>query len=192
MTETNRATAVDCATEEAPEDEASRLFATESERAWYAFHTRPRCEKKAAGVWQDLSLRHYLPLRLSTPRKRKGQRRYSFEVPLFPGYIFGSCDSSQRLDLMRSGYFVQWIEVVDQKQLLEELSSIYVASRRGAGLTLYPELKRGRKVRVIRGPLVGVQGKISRRKDSFRLVLNVSVLGTAVALQVDMQDVELL
>ena len=84
------------------------------------------------------------------------------------------------------------IDVVDQGQLLEELRQIYLASAGPADLTLYPQLKRGRRIRVVRGPLSGVQGQISSRKETFRLVLNVSILGTAVAAEVDMDDVELI
>ena len=101
-------------------------------------------------------------------------------------------DLLQRLELMRSGHLVRWIEVIDQKLLLEELASVFLASKVGAGLTLYPQLKRGRLVRLLRGSMAGVSGRISRRKDKFRLVLNVTVLGSAVALEVDMNDVELI
>ena len=166
------------------------LSVGDGDRLWYAFHTRPRCEKKAAGACRDMPLRHYLPLRESVTRKGKG--RYSFQVPLFPSYIFGCCDIEERLRLMRTGFMVRWLEVVDQLQLLGELKSIYVASEKGAGMTLYPQLKRGRDVRVVRGPLAGITGKISRRKESFRLVLNVSALGSAVALEVDIDDVEMM
>ena len=76
-------------------------------------------------------------------------------------------------------------------QLLDELASVFLASKVGAGLSLYPQLKRGRLVRLLSGPLSGISGRISRRKDTFRLVLNVTVLGSAVALEVDMNDVEL-
>ena len=172
-------------------EKAERLLSVgDGDRLWYAFHTRPRCEKKAASACRDLSLRHYLPLRESVTRKGKG--RYSFLVPLFPGYIFGCCDGNERLGLMRSGFMVRWMEVVDQLQLLNELKSVYVACEKGAGLTLYPQLKRGRDIRVVRGPLTGITGKISRRKESFRLVLNVSALGSAVAVEMDMDDVEVI
>ena len=170
--------------------QAGKLFVPgEEDRVWYAFHARPRAEKRAAGACLDMDLRHYLPLRQSVTRKGKG--RYSFDVPLFPGYLFGCCDLLERLQLMRSGHLVRWIEVIDQKQLLDELTSVFLASKIGAGLTLYPQLKRGRLVRLLRGPMSGVSGRISRRKDRFRLVLNVTVLGSAVALEVDMNDVEL-
>ena len=171
--------------------EADRLFGPGADnRDWYVFHSRPRCEKKAAGACADLALNHYLPLRESHGRKRQGQRRYSFEVPLFPGYLFGCCDPQERAQLMRSGFLVRWIEVVDQVRLLEELKSVYLASRKGVDLVLYPLLKRGRTVRVVRGPLAGLYGRISRRKRSYRLVLSVSCLDTAVACELDMEDVE--
>ena len=38
---------------------------------------------------------------------------------------------------------------------------------------------------------MGLEGMISKRKENFKVVLNVSVLGSAVAVEVDTQDVEL-
>lgn len=154
---------------------------------WYVFRTRPRREKKAVESLQDVGAPHYLPLRRNVTRKGKG--RYSFLVPLFPGYVFGCCTPGQRLQAMRLGHMANWLEVVDQEQLLEELRQIDVASERGTGLRLFPQLQRGKWVRVVTGPLTGVSGRISRRKECYRLVMNVSVLGTAVAAEVDMGDV---
>ena len=152
-------------------------------------HSRPRCEKKTAESCRDLLIRHYLPLYESS--HRRGKRSYSFDVPLFPGYLFGCCDRGQRVALLRSGYLVRTIDVVDQERLLDELHNIYLACQGGADLTLFPQLKRGRQVRVLRGPLAGVHGRISKRKEALRLVLNVSILGAAVATEVEMEDVEL-
>ena len=53
-------------------------------------------------------------------------------------------------------------------------------------------MKRGRRVRVLRGPLAGISGRISKRKEGLRLVLNISILGTAVGAEMDMDDVELI
>ena len=174
-------------------EQADRLFQPgELDHLWYVLHAKPRCEKKAAKICLDSEIRHYLPVRQSRPKQRKGQRGVSFDVPLLPGYLFACCSAVERLALLRSGYLVRTIDVVDQTQLLEELHQIYLASAGPADLTLYPQLKRGRKIRVARGPLSGVSGRISSRKETFRLVLNVSILGTAVAAEVDMDDVELI
>ena len=161
-------------------------------RLWHVFHARPRCEKKAAGICRDLQLRHYLPLRQSTPRRRKGQRRYSFEVPLFPGYLFGCCDRVERYQMLASDCLVRVIDVVDQQLLLSELRSVYLATHSLVDLALYPQLRRGRHVRAVSGPLAGVVGRIARRKEGLRLVLNVTMLGTAVAAEIEMSEVELL
>ena len=178
-----------CEGGEISERAALLLAPGENGSLWLAFHSRPRCEKKAASACLDLGLRHFLPLRENVTRRQK--RRYSFFVPLFPGYLFACCHPDERLSLMQSGYMVKSIDVVDQRQLLTELTGIYVACRSGVSVSLYPLLKRGRVVRVSRGPLAGVHGKISQRKESFRLVLNISALGTAVAVEVDMHDVDL-
>jgi transcription antitermination factor NusG len=82
--------------------------------------------------------------------------------------------------------------VVNQALLLGELRQIYLASSGLNDLNIYPQLKRGQSIRVVRGPLQGVSGKISSRKETYRIVLNISILGTAVAAEVDMDDVELL
>lgn len=176
-----------------PPEQADRLFQPgETDYLWYVLHAKPRCEKKAAKTCLDHEIRHYLPLRQSRPKQRKGQRRYSFDVPLLPGYLFACCNVVDRLVLLRSGYLVRTIEVVNQALLLSELHQIYLASYSQTDLTLYPQLKKGRNIRVIKGPLRGISGKISSRKGTYRLVLNVSILGTAVAAEVDMDDVELL
>ncbi len=175
------------------EETAARLFRPEEGAAWFALHTRPRAEKQADKHCLQLGIRHYLPLRRSEPAKsgQKGQRRYHFEVPLFPGYMFAACNRQQRYDLLQTGSLVRTIEVADQEELRGELYNIYLASNLGAALTLYPLLKRGRWVRVVSGPLAGLSGRISARKDEgFRLVLNVSILGSAVAVEVDMAVVE--
>jgi transcriptional antiterminator RfaH len=159
----------------------------EAGQSWMIFRTRPRREKKVAEWFAQHQLRHYLPLSRSTMR-RKG-RRYSSSLPLFPGYVFGCCNECDRLRAMQSGHLAQWLEVVDQGQFLSELRDIATASAGGTGLHLYPALQRGRSVQVLRGPLEGLIGKISRRKESYRIVLNLTAMNCSVVAEVDMQDV---
>ena len=105
------------------EEQAAQLFCPGVDgNVWFVFHARPRCEKKAAKLCLDLDIHHYLPLHKSTTRKRK--RRYSFDIPLFPGYLFGRCDTRERLAVLQSGLLVRTIEVADQHKLLDELYNI--------------------------------------------------------------------
>jgi transcription antitermination factor NusG len=54
----------------------------------------------------------------------------------------------------------------------------------------HPFLKCGDQVRVIRGSLDGVQGILTRKKNSLRLVLSVEMLAQSVSVEVSASDVE--
>jgi transcription antitermination factor NusG len=53
-----------------------------------------------------------------------------------------------------------------------------------------PYLRVGRKVRVVRGPMAGAEGILSRKKDRCRVVISVEVLMRSVALEIDGTDLE--
>ena len=53
-----------------------------------------------------------------------------------------------------------------------------------------PYLRVGRRVRVIRGPMAGAEGILSRKKDKCRVVISVDVLMRSVAVELDATDVE--
>ena len=54
-----------------------------------------------------------------------------------------------------------------------------------------PYLRVGRKVRVVRGPMAGAEGILSRKKDKYRVVISVDVLMRSVAVEVDGADLEI-
>ena len=118
-----------------------------------------------ASTCLDEDVRHYLPLRKSSGQS--GKRKYSFDVPLLPGYLFGCCNREERLAVLRSGYLVRTIEVIDQGRLLAELANIHRATSSGTDLVLYPLLKRGKHVRVVRGPLSGVTARSPNARNRF-------------------------
>ena len=149
-------------------EQVERLFQPGGQGSrWYGVHAKPRCEKKAASACSDRQIRHYLPLRRSTPKPRKGQRRYSFDVPLLPGYLFACCDVAERQALLSSGYLVQTIEVVDQTLLLNELRQIYMASSGPTDLTIYPSSNGVGRSALYAVPCVAWRAKYRRARTFF-------------------------
>jgi hypothetical protein len=53
----------------------------------------------------------------------------------------------------------------------------------------HPFLRCGERVRVVRGPLEGVEGALVRKKNMYRLVLSVEMLAQSVAVEIDALDV---
>jgi transcription antitermination factor NusG len=45
-------------------------------------------------------------------------------------------------------------------------------------------------VRVLRGPLAGVQGRLVRLKNSLRLIISISVFSQAISAELGLNDVE--
>jgi hypothetical protein len=60
----------------------------------------------------------------------------------------------------------------------------------GARVEPHPFLKCGEWVRVKCGPLMGIQGILVRKKNLYRLVLSVEILGKAASVEVDAVLVE--
>jgi hypothetical protein len=64
------------------------------------------------------------------------------------------------------------------------------AIENGGRLEPHPFLKCGDWVRVKRGALEGVQGFLVRKKNLYRLVLSVEMLGKAASVELDPSEVE--
>ena len=122
-------------------------------------------------------------------RVRRGRKMKSL-IPLFPGYLFFVADETARYSVMTTNRVVRVIDVVDQEQLLDELTQLRTALEGGAKLDPYPFFTKGTQCRVTCGSFQGVEGVVQRRKGSTYLVLQVEVLGQAVALEIDAGMVE--
>jgi len=159
---------------------------------WTVLHTRSRCEKKAARVCDRLDVRHYLPL--NEKERRRGGRGLAAHrpaaLPLIPGYVFASLEPRAQALLFESGAIARFIPVPDPVSLLRELRQIRAAIAAGVDLLAGPALARGMLVRVVRGELAGVLGRVAwARRRRVRLVLNVSLLGFGAGVEIDADTV---
>ena len=55
-----------------------------------------------------------------------------------------------------------------------------------------PFLRAGRRVRIITGPMAGVEGTFLRRKDQVRVVISISLIQRSVSVEIDEADVEVI
>jgi transcription antitermination factor NusG len=66
-----------------------------------------------------------------------------------------------------------------------EIERIRRLENSGLPLLPWPAIKDGCRVIVTRGALEGVEGVVTRVKDSFRVVVNMDILRRAVAVEID-------
>lgn len=158
--------------------------------SWSVLHVRPRCEKKMGEFCRVQRYEYYLPLRQET--KIYQRRKVTVEKPVFPGYIFVSFDRDGRLELLKTNNIVRILETADEQRLIHEIEQIRKALTVDATLGAVAALKKGRTVRITGGPFMGVEGQIHELKGSTKVLLNVDMIGRAVAVEVDRDFLELM
>jgi transcriptional antiterminator RfaH len=165
------------------------LFPTDvfelSERAvpWWVAHVRSRQEKALARHLVRFGVPFYLPLH--EKRVERGGRRFVSHLPLFPSYVFCRGRGEERLAALRTHLVCQILEVAHQEVLTGELAQLRLLQESGASLAPHPALAPGEAVRVIQGPFEGYVGVVVRSGGRPRLVVSISMLRKAVAVEFD-------
>jgi transcription antitermination factor NusG len=156
---------------------------------WFALRTRSRHEKKVRDELTNRRIETFLPLYLRWSRWK--DRRKRVEFPLFPGYCFVRPAVSERLRVLNifgvSGFvdFNGSPEAVPEGEI-EALRRLISSEFR---YDPHPFLSEGMLVEVVRGPLKGVRGRIERKDRSTKLVLAVTLIRQAAALEIHPADV---
>lgn len=152
---------------------------------WYAVYTKHQHEKVVARSLAYKGFEIFLPLYAST-RTWKDRVKLLY-LPLFPCYVFFKGDVGRRLDIITTPGIHALVSNSDQPAAIPaaEIEGIGQAVRSGVRVEPHPFLKIGDWVRVKCGPLAGVQGILVRKKDIYRLVLSVEMLGQAASVEVD-------
>ena len=157
---------------------------------WYVTYTCPRHEKYVAQQLTEREIGSFLPLYTSVRRWK--DRRKCLELPLFPGYVFVQMTDRNRLDILRLPGVVQIVSF-QGKPAPVPLAEIDALRRGMAGSVVvqpHPFLQAGRRVRIIDGPMAGVEGIFVRRKDQVRIVISISLIQRSVAMEIGEADVE--
>jgi transcription termination/antitermination protein NusG len=135
------------------------------------------------------NIEHFLPTMLRV--SQWSDRKVSIEVPLFAGYCFARFTSSDRLPVLQSQGVVRVVGCGGRPEPIseDEIESLKMLLSNSRGYSSHPYLNKGTLVKVINGPLRGVKGRIIREAKSFRLVLSITLIQRAVAVEIDAENV---
>jgi transcription antitermination factor NusG len=161
-----------------------------SAESWFACHTRPRCEKKFAALLAAERFEHYLPLVSSVRRYPKETKR--FTKPLFPGYVFARVPTAEKSRIYQQELVARAIPVDDEVRFLRQLDDVRTIVSSGVELTLIPLLSHGRRVRVVGGPLHGLEGMVDNSTDPQGIVISVDVLRQGLLLKLPAEALQAL
>jgi transcription antitermination factor NusG len=159
------------------------------EPRWYAAYTCANHEKRVAAQLAERGVEHFLPLYDAVHRWR--DRRVHLRLPLFPGYVFVRLALRDRLRVLQVPSVVRLVGFGGAvPAALPEREIETLRNGLGGGLCArpHPFLTLGRRVRVVNGPLAGLEGILRRRKGNFRVVLSVDLIQQSIAVEADAAD----
>lgn len=159
---------------------------------WYAVQTRSRFEKTVRGELSRWGIDHYLATFQDVHQWK--DRKKVVEVPLFSGYVFVRLEDTEaaRLQVLKTNGVVRILGVGGRMEPVPDFEIDSIRQLLASGTRCYPHpfIREGSWVRMRRGPLAGVEGRLIRVKSQTRLVLSIELLSQAVATEVDASDVE--
>lgn len=157
--------------------------------AWYAVWTRSHCERLVAQQLTGKGFTTFLPEMRVRSRRVHGSQ--AVPVPMFPGYLFirEALDKRRYVDILMVRGIVRVLE--DGWTRLTPIPDADIETIRqvlDANVDIYPHphLRHGDRVRVVEGPLSGIEGLfVQDKQHKGRLVLSVDLLGRSVSVEVD-------
>jgi transcription antitermination factor NusG len=157
---------------------------------WYALYTKHQHEKIVAQMLTTKGFETFLPL-YQTARRWKDRTKL-LSLPLFPCYVLLKGGLERRLDILTTPGIHALVSYAGEPAAIPaaDIEAIRRAVESGSSVEPHPLLKCGDTVRVKSGPLQGIQGILVRKKNSYRLVLSVEMLGKAAAVEIDVFLVE--
>lgn len=163
-------------------------------KIWYAVYTKSHFERKVNTLLTKKRIKTFLPLRKGKVRIA-GSYRFT-EFPLFRSYLFIniSPDSEEYFNVLDTTGVscivkrankpcpVSYVVIKSLQRLVEKMND---------EISVITEIKRGEKVRIIKGPLIGAEGDMLKiDNNKYKFIVNVDILGRAVEISIPPDYVE--
>lgn len=160
---------------------------------WFALYTASRHEKRVAQHLGHRQIECYLPLYRSR-RKWADGSRVALDLPLFPGYLFIHIRRNERGTVLTVPGALALVGGTGGEPAALPDSTIDVL-RTGLKLQTalpHPLMTAGQRVRIRSGALAELEGIVVRNKNCYRVVLTLEHIMRSYAVEVDLDDLELL
>jgi transcription antitermination factor NusG len=153
---------------------------------WYVVYTRSRAEKKVEAELSAQGIECFLPLQKKL-RQWKDHKKW-VEMPLLSGYCFVHISRHDYDRVLQAANVVCYVTfekkaaiIPDQqinylKQLLKQFEFDVEVT--------HENFKPGKKVEIIEGPLIGMQGELLKNRGKHKFILRIEKIDTFITVEV--------
>ena len=157
---------------------------------WHVLHTQYQHEKNVARALVGKGFEVLLPLYTSVHRWK--DRKKLLSLPLFPCYVFVQSPPDRWLPILSTPGVHTVVSFGGTPSIVpySEIEAVRRISEGPLKAEPHPFLQCGDRVRLIEGPLQGLEGLLVRKKSLWKFLVSVEMLQRSVAVEVDSTMVE--
>ena len=154
-------------------------------KQWIAIYTKPRHEKTVLSQFEEKGIDSYLPL--IRQKHRWSDRMKWVETPIFKSYIFACIDLKDNLEVLQTRGVNHIVKFHNAIAVIPEIQINNLKKMIVGGFDPYPSdyFVKGDEVKVVGGPLRGLNGIVSRNDTPDKLIIKIDAIQHAVAVQIE-------
>ncbi len=162
----------------------------ERKELWYALVLRSRFELKTNALLQESGIESFLPLIEEV--HQWSDRKKLVREPLFRGYLFVRTDLRRKVEILQTTGVVRFVEFGGKPVFIPEyqIEWVKLALREPKKVQREPYFSEGDIVRVVAGPLSGLEGFITETRGHARLVISLSSIAQSFSVELGEADVK--
>lgn len=152
-------------------------------RKWYALYVKMNHEKKIAARFMKMGVEYFLPIQ--TVIRQWSDRKKKIEQVVIPMMIFVRLEESERASLLQDPSAISYLTLrgtskpaVIPDREMERFIFMFDYSDTTISFCTAP-LCTGNKVRIIKGPLYGLEGELIEFNKKYQVGLYIPQLGYA-------------
>jgi transcription antitermination factor NusG len=160
---------------------------------WYAVYTNSRYEKKVAELFERENIEHYLPL--IKKYKLWSDRRKIVEVPLFSSYIFVYISEKEHMSVLKTPGVVRFIAFEGVKVVVRAVQIEAIKKYAETGeewLENEADYTVGKRVRVNRGSMKGLEGRLVQILGKQRVKVEIDAIQQSVFVKIPKGSLEII
>ncbi len=152
---------------------------------WYALRVREKMREIAEERLVPFVADMFSPT--VSEVRQWSDRKKVIRVPVFAGYLFARFDVDKRMNVLKVLGVIDLVRIGARPAEVDryEIDALRRAFTAALPVEPLPSLVQGQAVRVIAGPMRGVEGTLALVKSELKLVLAVTMMNRSVAVEID-------
>jgi transcription antitermination factor NusG len=158
---------------------------------WYAVYTKSRSEKRVQLELNEKGIENFLPMQRKL--RKWSDRKKWVDTPVISGYVFVRICNKQYFEVLKTEGVVAFVRFENAPAVIRDeqidLIKRLLHQHQVDVKSVKKPYKHGDPVEIIAGPLLGVQGKLIRHRNTSRVIVQLENTELIFMLEIGIEDI---